>query len=89
MLPGGSVLCPPGGPDHPAVHQREHVRAQQQQAWEENQEDRRHRGAGRALPTHTCASGKLAKLVIMFNIWHSLSCFVLSSFKSTFLLAAG
>ena len=57
MLPGGSVLCPPGGPHHPAVHQREHVRAQQQQAREEDQEDRRHGGAGWSLPTHTCASG--------------------------------
>ena len=75
MLPGGSVLCPPGGPDHPALHQREHVRAQQQQAREENQEDRRHRGAGRALPTHTCASGHFPS-----------SPPPSPSFKSTFLL---
>ena len=57
ILPGCGVLCPPSGPNHPPLHQREHVRAQQQQAREENQEDRRHGGAGRALPTHTCASG--------------------------------
>ena len=57
MIPGGGVLCPASRPHDAAVHQREHVCAQQQQAREEDQEDRWHRGAGRPLPTHACASG--------------------------------
>ena len=62
ILPGCGVLCPPRGPNHPPLHQREHVRPQQLQAWAEGAASGRDGEPGR-LPPHPRASGLTCVLI--------------------------